>query len=173
VSLSDGPRRTCGEPMRLPMIDETPGAPRMPASRDECRGDDPARGICPVLRCKFNLAMHVTVSGTIVVGARGGGAHGLSLALKRTSAGLTRNGDQITTQMALAVVDLADRLPSMCALDYAERGGMSLTELAKVFGVTRERVRQMVEEIVDKLREDPEAMRFLAGWAADPGEVKT
>jgi len=25
-------------------------------------------------------------------------------------------------------------------------------------------VRQMVEEIVEKLRDDPEAMRFLAGW---------
>lgn len=160
MSLSDGSRRSGGEPMRLPMIDDTPGQPRMPASRDACRGP----GICPVLRCKFNLAMHVTASGTIVVGARGGGAHGISLALKRTAAGLARGGDVITTQMAIAVVELADRVPSLCSLDYAEQGGMSLTELAKVLGVSRERVRQMVEEIAEKLRDDPEAMRFLAGW---------
>lgn len=168
MSLSDGPRRTCSEPLRLPLVDETPGAPRMPASRDACRGP----GICPVLRCKFNLAMHVTASGTIVVGARGGGATGLSLSLKRTGAGLVRNGDEITTQMAIAVVELADRLPSLCSLDYAEQGGMSLSELGRVLGVSRERVRQIIDEIVDKLRDDPEAMRFLAGWAA-PGEAKT
>ncbi len=169
MSLSDGGgnRRSCGEPLRLPMIDATPGGPRMPRTVAECRGP----GVCPVLRCKFNLAMHVTASGTIIVGARGGGAAGISLPLKRTSAGLARGGADITTQMAIAVVELAERLPSLCSLDYAERGGMSLSELAKVFRVSRQRVRMMLDEIMAKLKDDPEAMRFLAGWAKDdPGE---
>lgn len=154
--------------MRLPMIDDTPGQPRMPRTVGECRGP----GICPVLRCKFNLAMHVTASGTIVVGARGGGARGISLAVKRTSAGLARGGDVITTQMAIAAVEMADRLPSLCSLDYAEQGGMNLSALGRVLGISRERVRQLVDDIVAKMRDDPEAMRFLAGWAAadDPGE---
>lgn len=32
---------------------------------------------------------------------------------------------------------------SVCALDFAERGGMSLSEIGEVFGLTRERVRQI------------------------------
>lgn len=38
MSLSDGGgnRRSCGEPLRLPMIDATPGGPRMPRTVAEC-----------------------------------------------------------------------------------------------------------------------------------------
>lgn len=160
MSLSDGPRRSYGEPLRLPMIDETPGEPRMPASRAQCRGE----GICPVLRCRYNLAMHVTTSGTIVVGARGHNARGISLPLKRTARGLARDGADVTTQMADAVIAMAERLPSLCALDYAEQGGMSRVELGKVLGISRQRVQTMIDEIVAKLRRDPDAMEFLSGW---------
>lgn len=134
----------------------------MPSSRAECRGP----GVCPVLRCRYNLAMHVTTSGTIVVGARGGGAAGISLPIKRTSAGKFRGGADVTTQMAAAVVEMAERLPSLCALDYAEQGGMSSAALGRAIGISRQRAKQIVETIVEKLRDDPEAMRFLSGWAA-------
>lgn len=39
-----------------------------------------------------------------------------------------------------------------CALDYAEKGGMTLEEVGAVFGITRERIRQIEEVALRQVR---------------------
>lgn len=43
-------------------------------------------------------------------------------------------------------------LPETCALDIADRGGITLEEVGQVAGITRERVRQIEDKILLKLR---------------------
>jgi len=45
-------------------------------------------------------------------------------------------------------------LPETCTLDLADRGGMTLEEVGYVLGITRERVRQIQDESLEKLREE-------------------
>jgi len=45
-----------------------------------------------------------------------------------------------------------DELEESCALDFAERGGASLEEVGKAMNVTRERIRQLEEKALAKLR---------------------
>lgn len=45
-----------------------------------------------------------------------------------------------------------DDMPETCALDCAERGGMTLEEIGMTLGVTRERVRQIELGALSKLR---------------------
>lgn len=49
-----------------------------------------------------------------------------------------------------------------CALDVADRGGIPLEEVGTIFGVTRERVRQIEGKALARLR-----LRVDAGWARD------
>lgn len=44
-----------------------------------------------------------------------------------------------------------DELTESCALDVAERGGLSLAEVGQVVGLTRERVRQLADGAAGKL----------------------
>lgn len=39
-----------------------------------------------------------------------------------------------------------------CALDAADEGGMTLDEVGKLFGITRERVRQIENRLIDEIR---------------------
>lgn len=41
-----------------------------------------------------------------------------------------------------------------CALDHAQRGGMTLDEVGETLRVTRERVRQIEEGVIEKLKEN-------------------
>jgi len=50
-----------------------------------------------------------------------------------------------------AVTDPAD-IAEPCVLDFAERGGMVLEDVGEVFGVTRERIRQIEDRALAKLR---------------------
>jgi len=43
-------------------------------------------------------------------------------------------------------------MPETCALDVADRGGATLGEVGSVLGVTRERVRQLEERALRRLR---------------------
>lgn len=69
-------------------------------------------------------------------------------------------------------IDLAAERQSTCALDLAERGGMTLDEVARATGLVRERVRQLEARALDRLA------RAIAGYglslaalcAETPGE---
>ena len=50
-----------------------------------------------------------------------------------------------------------DQLVDSCALDLAEREGMTLEEVGDAIGVTREMIRQMQVIILDYIRGDPDA----------------
>lgn len=44
-----------------------------------------------------------------------------------------------------------DQMEDSCALDVAERGGMTLVQIARILGVTKERVRQIVDTAMDTM----------------------
>lgn len=44
-----------------------------------------------------------------------------------------------------------DQMADSCALDVAERGGMTLVQIARILGVTKERVRQIVDTAMDTM----------------------
>lgn len=46
-------------------------------------------------------------------------------------------------------------MPETCALDVADRGGATLKEVGDAIGVTKERARQIEEELFQKLRRNP------------------
>jgi hypothetical protein len=45
-------------------------------------------------------------------------------------------------------------LPETCALDVAERGGMTLEEVGELLNLTRERIRQVESKGIEKLRDE-------------------
>lgn len=45
-----------------------------------------------------------------------------------------------------------DELPETCALDVADRGGVTLDRIADIYGQTRERIRQIETKALDKIR---------------------
>jgi hypothetical protein len=45
-------------------------------------------------------------------------------------------------------------LPETCALDVAERGGMTLEEVGELLNLTRERIRQVESKGIDKIRDE-------------------
>ncbi|MFB6263923.1 MAG: sigma factor-like helix-turn-helix DNA-binding protein [Bradymonadaceae bacterium] len=47
-------------------------------------------------------------------------------------------------------------LPETCALDVAERGGMTLEEVGELLNLTRERIRQVESKGIDKIRDEYE-----------------
>lgn len=61
---------------------------------------------------------------------------------------------------ALAILrdwDEIGQMPFTCALDVAEMGGLVLEDVGQMFGLTRERIRQIEEEALDKARHKIEA----------------
>lgn len=162
----------------LSVVHEEPAVP-LPATVADCRGP----GICPVLRCKWNVLLHVTeVSSraqTISVGARGGTGTGIGLATKRDRAGIVRMED--LDAIVDAVVALADQLPSTCTLDYVEDpdlmpgreneepgnpnvAHMTLNQVADVMGMSRERVRQIEMLAIRKTKRAEELAELEPGF---------
>jgi hypothetical protein len=48
--------------------------------------------------------------------------------------------------------DLAEMSAPTCALDVAEGGARTLLKIGKMFGVSRERIRQIEQRVVRKLK---------------------
>lgn len=55
----------------------------------------------------------------------------------------------------------ADELAETCALDVAERGGVTLEEVGAIMNLTRERIRQVEASAMDKLRVDADDLGAL------------
>ena len=70
--------------------------------------------------------------------------------------------DEISGGLRLNFPDLElEDMPMTCALDIAEKGGLTLEEISSVFHVTRERVRQMETIAIKKLQNKPIVKREL------------
>jgi hypothetical protein len=142
VSLSDDGRRSDGYERRgdgsVALLTLASGAGRMPRTVGDCRGP----GICPVFRCRFNIALHVTDAGTIITGGRGCTGDGASLPVARRGAGAVKMED--LDAVAQHIVDRLMRLESSCALDYAEKGGMSMPAIGATMGVSRQAVKKAI-----------------------------
>jgi len=78
--------------------------------------------------------------------------------------------DRRTGRVALSRPGEPDEVPAdtSCALDLAERGGMSLSEVGDVLGVVRERVRQIEEEALTKVRLRSNLGELASGLGAWP-----
>lgn len=75
-----------------------------------------------------------------------------------------------------------DELPFSCALDEAQQGGMTLDQIGERLNITRERVRQLEERILRKLRRvgrrgelqemlgPHESLSFTYSYSGDDGE---
>lgn len=126
-----------------------------PSSTTECRsGVGPVAdaiaevGVCPVLRCRYNLALWVRDNGSIKVEA----GHTKGGTLRATH----RASDKRLDRMADLVVELADRLGTLCLWDilpaaadasaYDERRPfMSFEQIGKVLAQSKEAARKIVD----------------------------
>lgn len=130
-----------------------------PSSTTECRsGVGPVAdaiaevGVCPVMRCRYNLALWVRDNGSIKVEA--GHVRGGTLHHNRRVRG--ESIDQRMDRMADLVVELADRLGTLCLWDilpaaadasaYDERRPfMSYEQIGKVLAQSKEAARKIVD----------------------------
>lgn len=113
------------------------------SSRPRTRGDcqDGPRP-CIHVSCRHHLMVEVTRVGSLTLNGKRGG----SLPLMRHGNGCTSRVDEFMEYVADVVVNAADT----CALDLAERGGMSLEEIAQVLEVTRSRIEQIEKVALKK-----------------------
>src|SRR5262245_403402 len=93
-----------------------------PRTRADCRGQ---RRPCPWVSCRYHLALDINAgNGSIHLN---GGAHGgRTLPLRRRG-----GAEEWLERAADAIADM----PETCALDVAERGGISLAEIADLLGI--------------------------------------
>lgn len=145
--MGDEQQRKVGRPKtingKLPMFsgDEVESYPRnakRPSTRGECcpsdEGGNHARP-CPWVSCKMHLAIDVTRSGSLKVNWPGDSLEG--------------------------IVDNLSTMKETCALDVAERGEMTLEDIGGLLNVTRERIRQMEEKLLAKMRRSQAVGRVL------------
>lgn len=62
------------------------------------------------------------------------------------------NEDTGSIKLNFPDMDLAE-LPETCALDVADRGGVTLEEIGEILNLTRERIRQVEAKGLERLRE--------------------
>jgi predicted DNA-binding protein (UPF0251 family) len=117
---------------------------RRPRRRGECEGHP---GFCPFFRCKYNLGLDVDPeNGTVKVAFPEGPPERME-------------------------VDV-DRMGPSCALDLADKGGLTMEEVGDAMNITRQRVEQLEKEALQKLRAaGPHLFRFLFA-DHDPGAKK-
>lgn len=124
-----------------------------PTKRGHCQGE----GLCPFARCRYNLAVDVSSSGALLVSGQ------RAMTLKPRRYDFEQWSDVLTDSMVDASVS--------CALDVADSGEHTLTEIGALLGVCRERARQIEESALEKLRAlmgEDEVMAMLADAQA-PG----
>lgn len=114
------------------------------AERPRIRGDcENGKGIrpCPFVSCRHNLALDITADGSI-----------------RMSAG-PRRGKTLRQAQGWGVSDWIERaadvvleMTETCSLDVAEQGGLTLEEVGAVTGDSWQRVREIEESGLRRLR---------------------
>ena len=117
------------------ITDEFDGV-QIPRTRGDCLpGGHNAERPCPFARCKYHFA------------------------IRRI------NGRSRTPIMLEFPERELDELPETCVLDIADRGGITLDGAAKAFGLVRERVRQIEDAALRKVREARSVeQRELRDW---------
>lgn len=140
-----------------------------PRTRGDCEGRPRP---CPWVGCRHNLLIDVTPAGSIVLNA--GRRTRLSLTprndgkVRRRTLNVTRRtgvlrpkaGPMRVQEFAdLVVAELEAPGRASCVLDVAEENciGMTLEATGDVLAITRERARQLEEDIMAKLRTSEEA----------------
>lgn len=111
----------------------------MPRTRADCRGP----GICPVLRCRHHLALWIKPNGAIRIEG--------AVAKGRTVRGTRSATDEALEAAADMIVELADRLPSLCSLDYADEGRVGPKGLRQILGLKPRRMTKLLSDAAEEL----------------------
>ena len=108
-----------------------------PKKRSEC-ADIPRP--CPYVSCRHHLGLDVFSNGQLKINFK-----------------KTRKAEEVDF----------DKMQATCALDLAELGGMDLEQIGDALGFTRERVRQIVEESFQKIKEnlDQDVVKILFSFS--------
>lgn len=139
ASLEDrakGPATSRRSARSVPPVDSSPRlvqvADKRPSCRSECK-DGPRP--CPWVSCRYNLFINLPGPNHKNIKAGAVYAHG---------------------SRSLPDEEILERLfqgPDSCALDIADRGEHTLLEIGELLHLTRERVRQIEENAIRKIRE--------------------
>lgn len=125
-------------PAKLPLVPRDPEAPR---TRGDCDGMPRP---CPAICCARNLLLDVNQKGFPVVDG------------KTYQVSVTRDSDRgwldVEEAVFQALANATEQGRETCADDIAERGGLTLAEVAEELGLTKERIRQIERGAVEKLR---------------------
>lgn len=176
ASLPRARRRRAYRRVELPPREQTvlPMPLPMPATVAECREAGPihdeiqALGMCPIFRCRHNLALWVKSNGSIKVEA--GHVSGATMRHSRPAR------DAKLDAMADLAIALGDRLGTLCVLDLVPDdlshllkgdGGVHMTfaQIAAVLGCNKEMARVLVEE-AEHAKEIEEKRRLRAAQRA-------
>jgi len=133
-------------------------APRRPRTRAECEhGPRP----CPWYGCKYHLGLDVEETGTIRFNLPNDGEHKTKRGKYFSQTRLRHVTKTTTKSIDDRLLVRFDETPT-CALDVANDGGLSLSEVGELLGVTRERTRQIELVAIRKLRAAAKSRELVA-----------
>lgn len=127
------------ERRRLQQEEPDDGRRRLPLTRGDCRE---AERPCPYISCKWHLFLDVS---------------------RKTGSIKFNYPDLIDHDGAPEL----EYLNETCALDIADRGGVTLEDLGEIMNMTRERIRQL-EEMIKAILEKNPVLKELYGDGIDP-----
>lgn len=117
-------RQSQNETERLRGLEPDDGARRLPLTRAECeKGERP----CPYISCRYHLFLGVDPS----------------------NGSIKLNFPDLLDDSGAPELD---DLPATCALDVADRDGVTLETLGELMNITRERARQLETIALDRFR---------------------